>query len=126
MSGPGESIWGCCSGRWRLGSGSLRRLSTTGSGDHAEPEVGYYPALIKFLGYNPLPGPKTLGQAVRQKRMTRGWSVARLAREAGVDPATVARLERECARMAQRPVAAITGALGIPLDQQGSVALVPP
>ncbi len=83
--------------------------------DHAEPELRYYPALIEVIGYNPLPEPRTFGQAVRRERQSRGWSIARLAREAGVDPATVARLERDHRRMARRRVDRIVAALDLPL-----------
>jgi transcriptional regulator with XRE-family HTH domain len=80
---------------------------------HAEPAVGHYPVLIEFLGYSPLPEPKTRGQAVRRERMSRGWSIARLAKESGVDPATVGRVERDCERMVSHPVAKVLGALGL-------------
>ncbi len=80
---------------------------------HAEPEVRHYSAVFGFLGYNPLPEPKTLGQTVRKERMSRGWSVARLAKEAGVDPTTVTRMERGVRGMARRPAASIVGVLGI-------------
>ncbi len=60
---------------------------------HAEAEVRYYPALVEFLGCNPLPEPKTQGQAVSRGRMNRGWSIDQLSREAGVDQVTVSRLE---------------------------------
>ena len=81
---------------------------------HAEPQVRYYPALVEFLGYNPLPEPRTLGQAVRRQRMSRGWSIARLAREAGVNPATVSRLERDQSKMAGKGVDQIVGELDLP------------
>ncbi len=86
---------------------------------HAEPEVRFCPALIEFLGYNPLPEPKTFGQAVRRERISRGWSIARLAKEAGVDPATISRLERDSAVMAGSQVAAIARVLGIRLKSTG-------
>jgi hypothetical protein len=39
---------------------------------HAEPVVRYQPALLIFLGYNPLPEAKTLGQAIMRERLGRG------------------------------------------------------
>src|SRR3990172_6150033 len=69
---------------------------------HAEPEVRHFPALIGFLGYNPLPEPRTPGQSVRRERMTRGWSISRLAREAGGDPGPVGRPGPESCRLAKR------------------------
>lgn len=69
--------------------GLLQRAVATGIGitiavahnwgqRHAEPEVKYYPALFRFLGYIPLPEPRTLGQAHRRERMSRGWLVVGL------------------------------------------------
>ena len=78
-----------------------------------EPEVRLYPTLIEFLGYNPLPAPRTAGEAVRRERVSRGLSLARLAELAGVDPATVARLEADTPRMGRRPIAALLRTLGI-------------
>lgn len=47
-------------------------------------EVRFYPALIGFLGYNPLPEARTRGEAVRRQRLTLGLSLARLAKMARV------------------------------------------
>jgi DNA-binding XRE family transcriptional regulator len=58
-------------------------------------EVRYYPALIEFLGYNPLPLAKTPGAEVRRERMTRGWSRRKLAAVARVDEATITRIEAD-------------------------------
>jgi transcriptional regulator with XRE-family HTH domain len=58
-------------------------------------DVRNYPALIAFLGYNPLPIGNTPGEAIRRERMTRGWSRKGLAAVAGVDEATVSRVEAD-------------------------------
>ena len=65
-------------------------------------EVRYYPALIEFLGYNPLPKPITRGESIRHARMTRGWSRRKLALVADVDEATVRRVETETKGVARR------------------------
>jgi transcriptional regulator with XRE-family HTH domain len=80
---------------------------------NTEPEERFIPALIGFLGYNPLPAPKSLGEAVRRERLTRGWSVAALAARVGVDPTTVARLEADANGMARRPTEAVLRVLGL-------------
>jgi transcriptional regulator with XRE-family HTH domain len=80
---------------------------------NTEPEERFIPALIGFLGYNPLPAPKSLVEAVRRERLTRGWSVAALAARAGVDPTTVARLEADANGMARRPTEAVLRVLGL-------------
>jgi DNA-binding XRE family transcriptional regulator len=77
----------------------------------------FIPTVISFLGgHNPMPDPATRGQAVRGERITRGWSQARLADKAQVDPATVARLEADTKGMARRAVAAILAVLELPPD----------
>lgn len=76
-------------------------------------EVRYYPELIAFLGYNPLPQPRTPGEAIRRERMSRGMSRNGLADLAGVDEATVRRLEADTPRTALRPKQRILHALGL-------------
>ncbi len=60
-------------------------------------EVRFYPAIIALLGYNPLPAGRTPGQRIRRARLTRGLSMRRLAALAGIDEATVAKLETDVA-----------------------------
>jgi site-specific DNA recombinase len=58
------------------------------------PEIRYMPAIIGFLGYNPLPAATTLaGQLVRQ-RTSLGLSQKESAGRIDVDPGTLARWER--------------------------------
>jgi transcriptional regulator with XRE-family HTH domain len=78
-----------------------------------EIEERFFPAVIAFLGYNPLPEAVTAGQAIRRARMSRGWSRQRLATLAGVDPATIGRIEADVPRPARKPRQAILRALGI-------------
>jgi transcriptional regulator with XRE-family HTH domain len=80
---------------------------------NTEPEERFIPALITFLGHNPLPEPRSQGEAVRRARLSRGWSLATLAAGAGVDPATVARLEADTKGMAWRSVEAVLRVLGL-------------
>ena len=58
------------------------------------PNVRAYPAIIGWLGYNPLPEAGSRGEAVRRVGMTRGLSIKRLADLASVDEASVGQLER--------------------------------
>jgi transcriptional regulator with XRE-family HTH domain len=55
--------------------------------------VRFLPALFAFLGYDPLPELRTWGEGLVRMRMRLGLSRKQLARHAGLDPATVARLE---------------------------------
>jgi DNA-binding XRE family transcriptional regulator len=80
---------------------------------HVEPEFRFYPAIHEFLGYDPGPAAESLGEAVRQERLRRGWSIERLARVAGVDPATVSRMEQDRSGMARAPLSRIETALGV-------------
>lgn len=78
--------------------------------------VRFYPALIAFLGYNPLPEPRTRGEAVRRQRMTLGLSLERLAMMARVYPTTVCRLESDRPKMVKRPISAVLRVLGMSPD----------
>jgi transcriptional regulator with XRE-family HTH domain len=80
---------------------------------NTEVKPWFYPAIIQFLEYNPLPEGQTRGRQIERERMTRGWSRKRLAREAGVDEGTVTRLEADRPGTARKPAAAICKALGV-------------
>lgn len=58
-------------------------------------EVRFYPAIITLLGFNPLPEGPTPGKRIRRARVSRGLSGKRLAALAGIDEATVARIETD-------------------------------
>jgi transcriptional regulator with XRE-family HTH domain len=58
------------------------------------PTFPHWPALVEFLGYNPLPQPPTLAERLVQDRKIRGLSQEEMARRLGVDPSTLARWER--------------------------------
>jgi transcriptional regulator with XRE-family HTH domain len=53
------------------------------------PDVRYYPAIITFLGHNPLPQGETFPERLRAARQARGLSWKRLAEELGVWESTV-------------------------------------
>ena len=63
--------------------------------NHSEPSIGYIPAIIQFLGYNPLPSATTLGGHLVRHRTSLGLSQSESARRLGVDPGTLARWERD-------------------------------
>jgi transcriptional regulator with XRE-family HTH domain len=54
-----------------------------------EPEVRFFPALIRFLGFDPTPPPATFGERIAAARRRDGLSQRELARRLGLDPATV-------------------------------------
>ena len=60
----------------------------------SKPNIEYMPAIIEFLGYNPLPEAQTLAGRLVRQRTSMGLSQSESARRIGVDPGTLARWER--------------------------------
>jgi transcriptional regulator with XRE-family HTH domain len=54
-----------------------------------DPEVRYMPAIIQFLGYNPLPESSSLPKRLAAARTALGLSQRKMAGKLGVDPATL-------------------------------------
>lgn len=63
-------------------------------GNRCSPEIRYMPAIIDFLGYNPLPAASTLAERLVRQRTSLGLSQEEAACGLGVDPSTLARWER--------------------------------
>ena len=82
-------------------------------GGKTAPAVGFYPRLIAFLGYNPLPEGQSRGQRIRRERISRGLSRKALADAVGVDEATVKRMEENVKGMAVRAIRAICRRLDV-------------
>ena len=58
-------------------------------------EVHDYPRIIAFLGYNPLPEPRSIAEAVRRERMSQGLPRWTLARRLGIQyEGTIQRIEQ--------------------------------
>jgi transcriptional regulator with XRE-family HTH domain len=62
---------------------------TLWEGNATDPEVRYMPAIIQFLGYNPLPVGNGLPELLATERKARGLSQRKMAQTLGVDPATL-------------------------------------
>jgi transcriptional regulator with XRE-family HTH domain len=60
---------------------------------HRTPHIKHMPAIIRFLGYNPLPICSTIAERLVAHRKSCGRSQKEFAREPGVDPSTLARWE---------------------------------
>ena len=86
-----------------------------GSKGHVRPM--FISAIVAFLGYNPLPEPKTRGEAIRRERLSRGWSIERLGAAAGLDPATVRRMEADRPRLGVRSRQAVYEKLSLRLQR---------
>jgi transcriptional regulator with XRE-family HTH domain len=63
-------------------------------GDHSQPHLQIMPAVIEFLGYNPLPPATTCAERLVRHRTLLGLSQEESTRSIGVDPSTLARWER--------------------------------
>ena len=62
--------------------------------EKTEPAVPYYPRIVRFLGYDPFPVARTLGEQIRRRRAELGLSLNWLAARLGVDEGTLARWEK--------------------------------
>jgi DNA-binding transcriptional regulator YiaG len=60
----------------------------------SQPDCRYMPAIIEFLGYNPLPPGKTWAEWLVLRRATLGLSQAEAALRLGVDQSTLSGWER--------------------------------
>ena len=68
----------------------VHEMTITGwEGNATSPEVRYMPAIIQFLGYNPLPVASSLPERLATIRRTLGLSQRKMASKLGVDPATL-------------------------------------
>jgi len=63
-------------------------------GNRSHPEIRYMPAIIDFLGYDPLPPANTLAEQLVRQRTRQGLSQEESARELGIDPSTLAKWEQ--------------------------------
>ena len=63
-------------------------------GNRSSPEIRYMPAIIGFLGYNPLPAANTVAEQLVRQRRSLGLSQQESAERLGIDLGTLARWER--------------------------------
>ena len=83
-----------------------------------EPAVGFFPRLISYLGYNPLPEAESRGSRIRRERISRGLSRKALADSVGVDEATVKRMEEDVKGMVRRAIRAICHELEVEMENR--------
>jgi DNA-binding XRE family transcriptional regulator len=63
--------------------------------NRSQPQLKHYPAVIAFLGYNPLETPMlSFAQSIRQYRLRHGLSIARMGRLVGVNGSTILSWEK--------------------------------
>jgi len=64
--------------------------------NRSTPTLRYLPQVIAFLEYDPFDiSPTTLGERIIKYRQYKGLSQKELAKQIGIDPATLSRLERD-------------------------------
>jgi transcriptional regulator with XRE-family HTH domain len=78
------------------------------------PRVYWLPAIIRFLGYNPLPEPRTVPERLLMKRLERGWSRTVAARELGIDQSTLRDWEHGKIILFEKHRTLVANFLGIP------------
>ena len=60
----------------------------------SEPQIQFYPKIIKFLGYNPFPvNTENLGGRIKNYRITQGLSHKKFGQKIGVDASTISAWE---------------------------------
>jgi transcriptional regulator with XRE-family HTH domain len=62
--------------------------------NRTKPEVHFMAAIVRFLGYNPLPAGQSWAERLVRGRISLGLSQKQAALRIGVDPSTLARWER--------------------------------
>ncbi len=80
--------------------------------DERPPFVRAYPAIIRFLGYEPWPKPDTLADALIAERRRRGRRIEQAAKDTGIDEGTWRRWERGEWKATERSVRALSSWLG--------------
>jgi hypothetical protein len=79
-----------------------------------KPSVEHYPAIIRFLGYEPWPEPRTLAEALIAERRRRGLAICAAAAAMGVDEGTWGRWEKGEWKPTSRTLPMIDAFLGLP------------
>ena len=59
-----------------------------------DPAIEAMPAIIRFLGYDPSPAPRSLPERLLAKRRAMGWSIQNAAKTVAVDPGVWSDWER--------------------------------
>ena len=75
------------------------------------PEVRYFPAIFDFLGYDPCPEPKTLGEKIVAWRRRNGITRKALAKQLGIDEAALEKREKDIASTTEQKAIQLTKSL---------------
>ncbi len=80
-------------------------------GNESLPSDRYMPRIIQFLGYDPVPAPKTLSEKLRHCRQLLGLTLKAMAKRLGVDPTSLRKWERGGRRPSRNLLGPIEGFL---------------
>jgi transcriptional regulator with XRE-family HTH domain len=69
--------------------------------DQKVPFARYYPAIVAFVGYDPLPEPTTDGERLKRERLLLGLTSQEMADRLGIDQGTL--LRRKSAQTPTKP-----------------------
>ena len=83
---------------------------------HTEPPISAFPAIIKFLGYDPFPEPETIPEHLFAKRRAMGWSIEDAATTLGIDPGTWGNWERGKTTLYRKHRERVARFLDLPVD----------
>jgi transcriptional regulator with XRE-family HTH domain len=78
------------------------------------PRVYRLPAILRFLGYNPLPEPCTISERLIGKRLEQGWSRKVASRHLGIDVSTLRDWEQGKIILFRKHRRLVAKVLGIP------------
>lgn len=92
---------------------------------YTQPAVYDMPAIVAFLGYDPLPSAQTLGERMRAKRRHMGWTIGEAAEALGVHPDSWSEWERGRAIKWPRFRATVHAFLGMAQAPGGPLLPVP-
>jgi transcriptional regulator with XRE-family HTH domain len=84
-----------------------------------QPLTRYYPAIFRFLGYDPYPEPRSLPEQIASKRRRLGWSIKEAAARLKVDEGTFGRWESGAwePRLSRKTIKRFLGMKTPPLGQ---------
>jgi transcriptional regulator with XRE-family HTH domain len=85
----------------------------------ATPRVYRLPAILRFLGYNPLPEPCTISEGLLAKRLERGWSRKVAARHLGINVSTLRDWEQGKVILFRKHQRLVASFLSIPEGELG-------
>lgn len=80
--------------------------------ERTEPPIAVFPAILRFLGYDPYPAAKTLPERMRALRRVHGWPIREAAHRLGVDEGTWGQWERGTPIVWKRYLALVNAFLG--------------